>query len=311
MSTSTNRDGFWNDQVWALIDDGVTTSVGAIRTAQKVFPAEQLANATSVPAGTFDPVKMAIAEGLTKPFIELAVEFPLTNGQVNQDPTGSTAITLSKLAAKSLAVAEDIVILQGADAALPSGVRIESGAESVGHGLLGLVNGQEITVRAPDPGAPTNSGGEILAAIAKGIALLTSQVQAPQFGLIEDTNAFAATWGSVINGAPAYTVLNPVLTGGIYGTGGMPPNTGLLIALGGDPTTIYVGSDALTEPTYQDRGGLYYFRTFERVQYVAYDTRAFVRLNFSYLSESSGEGGGGKPAEGAKKQQPTKPGTAG
>ena len=121
-------------------------------------------------------------------------------------------------------------------------------------------------------------------------------MQAPNFALIEDTSAFAATWGSVINGAPAYTVLNPVLAGGICGTGAMPQNTGLLIALGGDPTTIYVGSDAVTEPTYQEGSGLYYFRTFERVQYVARDQRAFVRLDFSYLPDAGNEEGKGKDA---------------
>jgi hypothetical protein len=79
-------------------------AVGAIRVLQKVFPTVQLANATSVPADVFNPEKMSIEEGLTRPLIELAVEFPLTNGQVNDEPTGATAITLTKLAAKSLAV---------------------------------------------------------------------------------------------------------------------------------------------------------------------------------------------------------------
>ncbi len=284
MATTANRTGFWNDQVWTSIDDGVTKAVGAIRVLQKVFPTTQVANATSVPADVFNPEKMSIEEGLTRPFIELAVEFPLTNGQVNDEPTGATAITLAKLAAKSLALGEDMVLLQGKDAELPHTVRIESGAESVGNGILGLVYERKITVQPPDPGAPTNSGGEILAAIARGIALLTKELQAPAFALIEDTNAYAATWGSVINGAPAYTVLNPVLTGGIYGTGAMPPNTGLLIALGGDPTTIYISSDPMTEPTHKGNAGHYFFRTFERVQYVARDHRAFVKLDFSYLA---------------------------
>ncbi len=295
MTTPSNRTGFWNDQVWASIDDGVTASMGAIRVAQNVFPTEPLPNTTSVPADVFDPEKMSIVEGLTRPYVELAVEFPLTNGQVNDDATGCTAITLSKLAAKSLALAEDGVFLQGRDTHLPRGVRIESGEEALGEGLLGLAHERRITVRRPDPHAPTNSGGEILRAIAEGIALLTKEVQAQPFALIEDTNAFAATWGSVINGEPAYTVLNPVLAGGIYGTGAMRRDTGLLIALGGDPTTIYIGADALTEPTYQGSRGLYFFRTFERVQYVARDHRAFVRLDFSYLSdpretENHGEG---------------------
>ena len=315
MNTTVNRAGFWNDQVWASIDEGVTTSIGAIRVAQKVFPAEPLANTTSVPADIFDPEKMSIAEGLTRPYVELAVEFLLTNGQVNEDPAGSTAITLSKLAAKSLALAEDIIILQGGETDLPHGVRIESGEESVKEGLLGLADERKITVQRPDRDAPTNSGAEILAAIAEGIALLTGEVQAPNFALIEDTSAFAATWGSVINGAPAYTVLNPVLAGGICGTAAMPPNTGLLIALGGDPTTIYIGSDAITEPTHQESGGLYYFRTFERVQYVARDQRAFVRLDFSYLSHAAQEKGKGEAAqqraEAAGQQHPAKPETDG
>jgi hypothetical protein len=47
---------------------------------------------------------MSITEGMTHQYVELAVEFPLTNGQVNADSAGSTAITLSKFAAKSLAL---------------------------------------------------------------------------------------------------------------------------------------------------------------------------------------------------------------
>jgi uncharacterized linocin/CFP29 family protein len=283
MATTANRTGFWNDQVWSSIDDGVTKAALAIRVAQKVFPVTQLPGVTSVPADQFNPEKMSIAEGLTRPYVELAVEFSLTNGQVNADPAGATAITLSKLAAKALALGEDMVILQGKDATLPPSVRIESGRESIGSGILGLVSTRVIAVNAPDPNAPTNSGGEILAAISKGIAQLTKDQQAPPFALIEDTNAFAATWGSVINGAPAYTVLNPILTGGIFATGAMPSNTGLLISLGGEPTTLYSGTDAITEPTHKSGVGQYVFRTYERVQFVARDHRAFVKLDFSYL----------------------------
>jgi hypothetical protein len=286
MANNLNRTGIWNDQVWGSIDSGVKDAVGAIRVAQKVFPTTQLADVTSVPADVFNPEQMSIAEGHTRPYIELAVEFPLTNGQANEDLTGATGITLAKLAAKALALAEDMLIFQGNAVALPHAVRIESGGESVGNGLLGLIpSDRHIVVQPPDPRAPTNSGGEILAAVAKGIALLTRELQAPHFALIEDTNAFAATWGSVINGAPAHTVLEPVLAGGIYGTGGMAPNTGLLVALGGDPTTIYFSNDPpSTEYTYKGSAGQYFFRTFERIQYVARDYRAFVKLDFAYLT---------------------------
>jgi len=281
MATA-NRVGFWNDAVWASLDDGVSKAVNAVRVIQKVFPTVQLPDVTTVPADEFDPAKMSITEGGTKPYAELAVQLSLTSGQVTADANGATAITLAKFAAKDLALAEDIVILQGehAHGSLPSTVRIESGGRSLGKGILGLAGARTITVHPAAADAPTNSGGPILAAVAKGIALLTKEMQAPPYALLLDTDAFASTWGSVINGAPAYTVLNPVLTGGIYGTGAMPANTGLLIALGGDPTTIYFGNDPVTEPTHRDGGGMNYFRTFERVQFVARDPRAFVRLEF-------------------------------
>jgi uncharacterized linocin/CFP29 family protein len=285
MPNNLNRDNIWNGQVWKSLDDAVQTAVGAIRVAQKVFPTMQMADVTSVPADIFNPEEMRITEGQTKPYIEIAVEFPLTYGQVNEGANGHTGVTLAKLAAKSLALVEDLLFFQGKDVQLPPAVRIESGLDSAGQGLLGLVSkDRTITVNPPNPNAPTNSGGEILAAVAQGIALLTKDLQAPPFALILDTNAYAATWGSVINGAPASTVLEPVLTGGMCGTGAMPANTGLLVALGGEPTTIYYSHDPITEHTQKDREGRYFFRVFERVQFVARDHQAFVKLLFPDLS---------------------------
>jgi uncharacterized linocin/CFP29 family protein len=280
---AANRAGFWDDSVWSSIDDGVTKTAAAIRVAQKVFPAVHLPNVTAIPADRFDAEKMSIAEGVTKPYIELAVQFPLTNGQVSADAQGSAAITVSKFAARNLALAEDMVILQGktSRAQLPPNVNVESGANSAGDGLIGLA-ANSVRVHAADTEMPNNSGGPVLAAITAGIALLTKDIQAPPYALILDAEAFGSTWGSVINGAPASTVLNTMITGGVYCTGAMPPRTGLLIALGGDPTTIYIGGDPTTEPTHRDGAGNNYFRTFERIQYVARDARAFVRLDFPH-----------------------------
>lgn len=293
MRSTGSRAGFWNDQVWAAIDHGVLSVVGAIRVAQKVFPTVKLPHAISIPDEEVEQVDQAgqvgqhhkrlrIPEGRTKPFVELAVEFTLTNAQVNADATGSAAVTLAKFAARSLALAEDLIVFQGKNAPLPPLVRMEGGDSLLPNGLLGLAPAQGIRVDPPLASAPpTNSGDNILKAVAAGIAYLNAQGQAPPFALVEGTNAFAQTWGSVINGAPAFTVLSPVLSGGIYGTGGMPTDAGLLVALGGSPTTIYVGGEPATEPTHEGSGGLYHFRTFERVQYLALDPNAFVRLDFT------------------------------
>jgi hypothetical protein len=42
MATTVNRAGFWNDQVWVSIDDGVKNAVGAICVVQNVFPIDAL-----------------------------------------------------------------------------------------------------------------------------------------------------------------------------------------------------------------------------------------------------------------------------
>jgi uncharacterized linocin/CFP29 family protein len=289
MPTSGKRAGYWNDRVWAAIDDGVRKAVGAIRVAQKVFPSIQLADANAVPAEKFDAAQMSFTEGETKPFIELAVQFPLTNGQVNADAAGGAAINLAKLAATRLANAEDLIILQGAGSTAPGAppgppiprpVAIVSGSASITPGgIVGMAGGPVIV----NPGGrqPKNTGEKILQAVERAIALLRQGLQAPPFALILSTDAFAATSGSVINQVPTRNVLTSLLTGGIESTAAMPANTGLLIALGGDLTTIYLGNDPVTEPTHQTSSGQYSFRTFERIQYVARDPAAFVKLDFS------------------------------
>jgi hypothetical protein len=283
MSTTSNRVGFWNDQVWVGVDSAVTGAHTSIRVAQNVFKSTQLTGVTSVPHDVFDPAKMSIEEGETRPYVELVVEFSLTNGQVNADQNGVTVTALAPLAVRSLALAEDIVILRGTRADLPHNVYIESGKDAAKEGILDLVVGDPIVVNPPDPGTPTNSGGEIFLAIAEGLGQFMNSQPKP-FALIEDKYAFAATTGSLLNGAPLSATLNPLLTCGIHATDAMPPYTGLLVATGGDPTMIYYDSDPMTEPTVREQKGGYRFRIFERIQFVARDRRAFVKLDFAYLA---------------------------
>ena len=138
MTATRNRAGFWDEEVWANIDAAVTQAVGAIRLSQNVFPTVSLTGVTCVRADHFHPDKMTITEGRPSHTWSSRIQFSLTNGQVNSDPAGATAITLSKFSAKALALAEDMVILLGNDATLPPTVKIESGAESLGNGIVGL-----------------------------------------------------------------------------------------------------------------------------------------------------------------------------
>jgi len=288
MARSTNRASFWNDSVWAAIDQGVKTAAGAIRVAQKVFPTVQLAGATVPDDELADPDKLKIPER-TKAYHEISIPFSLTDGQVSADPAGTTAITLSKLAARKLALREDIYIIKD-----------------------GIFDRDDLkTIVACADG---NSGDKILDAVSQGIKWLTDYEQAPPFALIAATDVFAKISSTAINNVQTLTVLKAILTGGIYSTPAIAPKFGLLIALGGEPTTIYVGSDPEAAPTYEDSEGFFHFRTFERVQYVARDKRAFVKLDFTrYLPQTGdgageGAGAGAGPGEGVGAGAGLKPG---
>ena len=115
----------------------------------------------------------------------------------------------------------------------------------------------------------------------RGIALLIALGHPGPFALFLSTEIYADTYQTV--GATQTTTaerITPLVTGGFYGTGSLPAATGLLVSLGGEPTTIYIAQDAVAAFTQEDPGGLYRFRVFERVQIVNRDARALVRLDF-------------------------------
>ena len=296
MNGTTTGSTYW-DPTAAAVATALQSAAGAIRVAQDIFYCDaSMAGGTSVPADIFHPDTMSITEGQTKPFIEISSEFRLTNGQAS-DVSGATGMILATFAARSLELVEELLFFQGADVELPHTVRIESGRESAGKGIFGLAH-HEIHVKPAGTENPTSSGLEILAAVIQGVSVLASpkNLQPPKYALILDNHAYAATGGSAINGIPTMTVLSSLtamLTDQIYETGALPAYSGLLVSLGGDagqpggPTTIYVGSDVAAELTTREQTGHFLYRVFERVQIVARDRRAFVKLNFSAYQKDS------------------------
>ena len=280
MPNNLGRDEVWSEPVWKEIDDAVLAEVGQIRVAQKVFPSSQSANGQYVPADDFDPKTMTIAEGQTKPFIEISVEFRLTQGQVNNEATLRTCKTLARLASKSAALVEDTLFFQGKDANLEASVKVVN-KDSAGPGLLKLKGIQSVDVDPLDPKNRGAYGENTFKAVTKGISELTKRAQPGPYALILESAMYADTY------APMPTTLTttadrltPLLSGGFYATGTLPDSTGLLVSLGGEPTSLYVGQDAITAYTQEDGDGNSRFRVFERVQLVARDHRAFVKLVF-------------------------------
>ena len=75
--------------------------------------------------------------------------------------------------------------------------------------------------------------------------------------------------------------IRPLVEGGFQETVSLPPDRGLLVALAGEPTRIFIGREAATEFVRKE-GSKYFFRVVERIQFVARDPRAFVLLKFKF-----------------------------
>jgi uncharacterized linocin/CFP29 family protein len=309
----------WNEAIQKRINDTVAEEVCRIRICQKVFPTRHL---TSIPLDIPDdtvifpsekqipevsqgvPQKLIeilegiarklpeIPEGVTKKFVELNFAFEITIAQAGNEQGNMTCQTLSRMAAKSIALAEDMILFRGKDAVLPAGVEVDR-PESAKHGLLGAAAVDTICVeRTQRPQGPI-WGEKVFAAVTRGIAKLVAKGQAPDYALFLPTDVYADTFVPPGDQSLVTTAdrIRPLVEGGFYGTGTLPADQGLLVALGGQPTVIYMGEEAEVEYVRRDRTR-HIFCVTERVQFVARDPRALIRLKFKQQA-----GAGGQQAE--------------
>jgi len=246
---------------------------------QKVFKPSISSGVPYVPADQLDPARMKIADSKTKPFIEISIDFTLTPTQFENEATLHTAQTLSKLAAKSLAFSEDMILLQGIDGNLPASVRVVN-RDSADHGLIGEAVGREVAVAHLPAGGPAAYGANLMTSVREAIKQLNQNNQHGPYALILESSVYTDAFAPVVAGSATIAdALNSVLTGGFYGTGALPANTGLLTSLGGEPTSVYVAQNP-TIAYLQDNADGSLFRISERVQFVARERTAFVKLAF-------------------------------
>ncbi len=291
----------WADSVWTEIDTAVLTEVGKVRIAQRVFPAMALNhNSTVVPNEVINFKDLSIAEGNTKPFVEIFQQFSLTSTQViEQSDSSKICQILARMAAKAIALAEDTIIFQGKNGKLPASVEAAQ-VDSAGNGLLGEADPGDADDADPNKvskpidvrlaaGRPGILYGEnTFSAVTEGIAKLVRKAQAPNYALFLPTKVFADTFAPPSDQSLVTTAdrIKPLVEGGFYGTGTLPEDRGLLVALGGEPTSLYVGREASAEFVRNDIQKSF-FRVAERVQFVARDPRAFVLLKFEKPAEAA------------------------
>ena len=301
---SNSNEVNWDENIWKEINDAVVAEVLKVRTAQKVFPTMLLdTNPTEIPNDVINFADLSIREGQTKTLVEIYLEFPLTATQVGKEAQLKTCKTLARMAAKALALAEDTVIFQGQAGKLPANVQADLIA-AAGHGLLGEAEPGDADDNDPNkvnkpievipPAKPKPGvlfGENVFSAVAEGIAKLTAKAQAPKFALFLPVKVYADTFVPPSDASLVTTAerIKPLVEGGFMETVTLPQDRGLLVALAGDPTSLYVGREATTEFVRKE-GSKYFFRVVERIQFVARDPRAFVLLKF----EQAAPAGAGK-----------------
>jgi len=322
----TTNEVNWPDAIWQQINDGVVKEVAKVRVAQKVFPTTALdGHPTQIVNEVIDFTNLNIREGETKPLVELHSQFSLTSTQVNQEADQKTCATLAKMAAKTLALFEDAYWFQVSDRSpavrdpddrpnlkvrFPGGVTIENFRRELDFGLLAEANPPDadnvdsnkvtkpITVgRLTAPGSLATWGENTFAKVTEGITDLVAKGQAPNYALFLPTEVYADTFvppsaASLVTTADR---IKPLVEGGYYSSGVLPPDEGLLVALGGEPVKLYVGWEAHTE-FIKKEGAKYFFRVMERVQYVVRDPRSLVLLKFAGPASVGGPPPTGGPA---------------
>jgi len=305
MNGSLGRDRVWNDHIWSEIDQAVRQEIGRIRVAQKVFPSLVVNNVLPISTSRVGPPGFIVpppgpALDVFAPFFEISTQFVLTQAQVDGEENVRLAASFARSAASQISAAEDALLFFGPAAIVPPGINVTNQpvvppvippgfvAEAAAYPAI-----QVPPVPRPGGGPPpVNPGdlGEIMTAVAQGIAALNARAQPGPYALFVPPFRFAQIFAPVGPGllqTPG-DQLNHVVTGGLYMVNSLaaaaappfPNDVGILVSLGGEPAKIILGSDAMTAFTFTNAVGNYHFRVFEPIQMVVRDGRAFQTIQF-------------------------------
>jgi uncharacterized linocin/CFP29 family protein len=294
MSVNLVSGGGWVAGNWADINEVIKKEAAQVRVVQKVFPAAPVSGASYVPAETLNLATMRIDEGVTRRLVEMQGRFQLTQTQVESEATNHAGLKLARLVAKTLALAEDLVLLQGKKFVSGSDVTVD-GAKPLtpnvqlvdpGSVEIGLVDEAQGAVPMPSGQYPADFVQEVL----DGVARLTELGEPGPYALLMADDAYGKLYQAQANSSVTYgSIIKQIVTGGLYPTGalrrtggwGANGAFGLLASLSGESVSIYVGSEPCTAFVQTDINGVLQFRVFERVQYVVRNKQALLRLEFA------------------------------
>ncbi len=303
------RENIWPDQpkIWEDIDKALSDTIGPIRVAAKVFHTDTMWGAPNVTDNQALPAPGAagmfvVPEGPPVLFMEISTQFLLTQNQVDNEPTLHSAIDAVRDAARRLALAEDLLIFNGQTVALPAGVTVTN-LGSARNGLLGAATRYQTVPLSAGPPAPARAAAPRATPRWDTYTTVMTSLSADLYAT-SHPGPFALVLAPVPHGdttspfAPAAPItvmdrLNPEFTSGIYSAfaldgagpaaiigGRAVTHRGLLVSCAGNLTTLTMAQDAVVQYI-PDTTGNHIFRVVERVQFVARDGLALVRLEFT------------------------------
>ena len=272
----------WSDDLWKLVDDAVHDEVMRTSVATKFIPLHGPVpppDVMTVSADIIDPATMTVNEVAVTPIVEIGVQFGLTRQQIANEAQLATAVTLATRSANLLAQAEDMLLFQG-DGAFgdPLFLRIIRAGGSAGAGLLDAA-GPPIPVASIGPGV---YGEATFAAVARAYSQLQQQGHYGPYALALRSEIYADTFAPLPEtlAMPADRI-KPLVPLGFFGTGTLPPGTGVMVSVGGNTMDLVASVDPVTEFLQLDPGGTFRFKVFERFALRVKDRTAIVRLQFN------------------------------
>jgi hypothetical protein len=278
----------WSSEVWKSIDGAVSMEADAIRVLKKHFMAQNIPTNGDVPVEEIDSDSLEITDVGTRQYVRLSAEFSLEENQLPQESTRWFCREKATEVATRIASLEDALFFQGRDALANSRVTITpKDTEQLRPGLLESAAKAKKTVDVePLPGGKTY-GENTFFAVAKAISLLDN-AKPEQLMLFLDPVSYADTF-ALFSSTTSQLVsladkIKGLVAGGFERAEGLPPRTGLLARMIGEPACGYYPDADLKVSFCRQDGPKYMFQLAERIQYNVRKPKAFARLNFRPLN---------------------------
>lgn len=257
------RDKVWADkpEIWAEIDKAVKEEVGRLRVLQKVFVATPTEGAEVQDPIVANGPPLQMAEGQTMPLVEIFSTFALTQTQVEQEAKLRTACQLARRAARYVAVDEDRLFLVNGG---PNNAQRRNAGNVVPFNMLGQNLAQQAT---------------LFDGVVAAIAGLAGADQPGPYALFVGTQAYADAHRPLPNTLITEADrIRPLVESGFHVSSTLGQSDAIVVSLGGETVSMYVGTDATTAFTQWDGNGFAQFRVFERVRLVVREPAAIVRF---------------------------------